>query len=443
MSFKIKDILHNKAKALLKIETEPGLGCTDPAAIGLCSAAAASLLKDRTIESIKVIVSPNIYKNAMGVIIPASGGERGIPMAAAMGSAAGDPANRLQVFSTVDSGGLEKAKTLLKEGCVSAEIREGHAGVYVRTVVLAGGQTAEAVIEGEHNHIKSLSLDGEPQKGHPLLACVPEKETNVEDLEKWLISLSLGDIVALLDDLDSDDIFYVQQGIDLNRALVEYGLTYGPGLGAGKSQQSLVRRGLIKTDMAFRGGMAAAAGIDSRMGGVDLPAMTLAGSGNQGIAAGMPIVAVAGFATLDDDFVLIRAVILSYLITCYIKTRVGRLSALCGSAVASGAGVAAGVGYLLGGSVEKIGGAIMNHIENFSTIICDGAKTGCALKVGEAASSAVKSALMALHGTVVRPADGIIDKGPEVTMCNVGRLTREGLSRMDATILDIMLRKGI
>jgi len=275
------------------------------------------------------------------------------------------------------------------------------------------------------------------------LACVPEKETNVEDLEKWLISLSLGDIVALLDDLDSDDISYVQQGIDLNRALVEYGLTYGPGLGAGKSQQSLVRRGLIKTDMAFRGGMAAAAGIDSRMGGVDLPAMTLAGSGNQGIAAGMPIVAVAGFATLDDDFVLIRAVILSYLITCHIKTGVGRLSALCGSAVASGAGIAAGVGYLLGGSVEKIGGAIMNHIENFSTIICDGAKTGCALKVGEAASSAVKSALMALQGTVVGPTDGIIDKGPEVTMRNVGRLTREGLSRMDATILDIMLRKGI
>ena len=441
MSFTIKDILHNKAKALLHMETDPGLGCTEPAAIGLCSAAAVSLLKDKTIESIEVTTDPNIYKNAMGVIIPASGGECGIPLAAAMGAVVGDPANRLQVFSTVDSEGLEKAKALLKEGKVSAGIKDGHTGLYVKTVVHAEGHTAEAVIEGEHDHIKSLSLDGELQEDHPLLTGVQREGENVEDLENWLISLSLTDIVALLEDLDSDDISYIQQGIDLNMKLVEYGLVHGPGLGVGKSQQSLVRQGLIKKDMAVLGGIVAAAGIDSRMGGVDLPAMTLAGSGNQCIAAGTPIVAVSRFAILDEDLTLIKAVTLSYLVTCYIKTHTGRLCALCGSVVAGGAGVAAGVTYLLGGTVEKIGGAIMNHIESFATVICDGAKTSCALKVGEAASSAVKSALMALQATVVKPIDGIVDKSPEITMSNVGRLAQEGLSRMDPAILHIMLQK--
>jgi L-cysteine desulfidase len=193
--------------------------------------------------------------------------------------------------------------------------------------------------------------------------------------------------------------------------------------------------------MVLAGGIFASAGIDSRMGGAMLPAMTLAGSGNQGIAASTPIVAVTDFTTLEDSLLLVKSVALSYLVTCYIKALAGRIGPLCGSGVAGGAGVAAGVTYLLGGTVEKIGGAIKNHIENFTALICDGAKTSCALKVGEAASSGVKSALMALQGTVVKPVDGIIDESPEATMRNLGKLTRSGLKSMDPAILDIMLHK--
>ncbi len=441
MSFTLKHILHNKAKALLLLETDPGLGCTEPAAIGLSAAAAVALLKEKTIESIKVTTDPNIYKNAMGVIIPGSEGQSGIPLAAAMGAVAGDPENRLQIFSTIDKQGLQKAESLLKEGKVSAEIKEGQAGLYIRTVIKAGSHTVEAVISGRHDHIESLRIDGEFQKDHPLLAGKGSEDSNVEDLKQWLTSLSIGEIVDLLDDLDRDDIAYINRGIDLNMELVKYGLSHGPGLGVGKTQQSLLRQGLLKNDMVLAGGIFASAGIDSRMGGAMLPAMTLAGSGNQGIAASTPIVAVTDFATLEDNLLLIKSVALSYLLTCYIKALADRIGPLCGSGVAGGAGVAAGVTYLLGGTVEKIGGAIKNHIETFAAIICDGAKTSCALKVGEAASSGVKSALMALQGTVVRPVDGIIDESPETTMRNLGKLTRSGLKNMDPAILDIMLHK--
>jgi L-cysteine desulfidase len=441
MSFTLKDILHNKAKHLLHIETDPGLGCTEPAAIGLSAAAAAALLKETTIESIEVATDPSIYKNAMSVIIPGSGGRSGIPLAAAMGAVAGNPENRLQVFSTVDKQGLENAESLLKNGKVSAWIEEGHDGLYVKTVIKAGGHTAEAVITGRHDHIESLSIDGHPQQDHLLLRGVESENLSAEELEPWLTSLSLREMVDLSDDLDRDDITYIQRGIDLNMSLVKYGLSHGPGLGVGKTQQSLLRQGLLKNDMVLAAGMFAAAGIDSRMGGVMLPAMTLAGSGNQGIAAGMPIVAATEFASLEDSLLLIKSVTLSYLVTCYIKTLAGRIGPLCGSAVAGGAGVAAGVTYLLGGTVEKIGGAIKNHIENFATVICDGAKTSCALKVGEAASSGVKSALMALHGTIVKSVDGIIDQTPEATMRNLGKLSRSGLGEMDPAILNIMLNK--
>ena len=441
MGFTLKDILHNKARHLLHIETDPGLGCTEPAAIGLCAAAAAALLEERDIESIDVVTDPSVYKNAMGVIIPASGGQSGIPLAAAMGAIAGNPKNRLQVFSTVDKQGVQNAESLLKDGKVSAEIEEGHDGLYVKTVVKAGGHTAEAVIANRHDHIESLAVDGQLLPDHPLLSGIESKDVGTEDLEPWLISLSLDEMVDLSNGLNRDGATYIQRGIDLNMRLVRYGFSHGPGLGVGKTQQSLLRQGLLKNDMALAAGIFAAAGIDSRMGGVMLPAMTLAGSGNQGIAAGTPIVAASEFATMEDNLLLIKSVTLSYLVTCYIKTLAGRVGPLCGSAVAGGAGVAAGVTHLLGGTVDKIGGAIKNHIENTATLLCDGAKTSCALKVGEAVSSGVKSALMALQGTVVKPVDGIIGGSPEETMGNLGKLVRSGLGGMDPAILNIMLNK--
>jgi L-cysteine desulfidase len=441
MGYGIKDILHNKAKQLLHLETEPGLGCTEPAAIGLSAAAAASVLGQADVDSIDVAVDANIYKNAMGVIIPNAGGEGGVGLAAALGAAAGDARQGLQVFISADAAGLAKAKALLAAGKVAVGIKDDTGGLFVKTTITAGGRVAEAVITGTHDNLVGLTLDGQDMPLPGKAKSGGGENHDLDDLKQWLLSLSLAELVDILDDLDSDDFGYIRAGLSLNTALVDYGLAKGPGIGVGRSQLALVRQGLLQKDMALWASIRAAAGIDSRMGGVPLPAMTLAGSGNQGIAAGMPVAAVSQFAVIEDEFIMLRAMTLSYLVTCYIKASAGLLSALCGSGIAGGAGVAAATAYLFGASLEQIGGAIKNHIENTVAVVCDGAKTSCALKVGEMVGSGVKSALLAMHGCIVRATDGIIDKTPEITMRGMGIISRQGLSGMDPAILGIMLSK--
>ena len=441
MNFTVKEILHNRVRALLHLETGPGLGCTEPAAIGLGAAAAASLLNASELDTIEVTLDPNLYKNALRVIIPGTGGECGHGLAAALGAVAGDAGLRLLVFSRVDREALGRAQALLRANKVRVNLKDGHQGIYVQTVITAGPHTAVSLITGRHDHLESLTLNGQCRETHPLLSRSGREDENLNELEDWLTSLSLGEMVDLLTGLDAEDLSYIQTGIDMNERLVEYGLQHGPGLGVGQAQQRLVRQGLLKPDMALTAGMLAAAAIDSRMGGVMLPAMTLAGSGNHGIAAGIPIVAAAKYAELQKGRGLRHAVTLSYLFSCSIKAMTGRLSAMCGCAVASGAGVEAGVAYLLGGTVEQIGGALMNHLENTAMLICDGAKTGCALKVGEAVASAVKSALLSLQGAVVRPTDGFIGRTVEDTLRHLGALSRQGLAAMDPVILDIMRRQ--
>lgn len=441
MGFNIKDVLHGKARDLIHLETAPGLGCTEPAAVGLAAAAAASLLPGNHLDSVHLTTDPNIHKNAMGVVIPNSGGRASIPLAAAMGAAGGDPEQGLQVFAAVTKPRLATAKRLLQEGRVAVDIAHDAPGLYVKAVVKGGGREAAAVIRAQHDHIVSLALDGAEQSDNPLLAGGQAGDGGLAELEEWLSSLGVEEILNLLEELDREDLDYIRQGLRLNQDLADYGLQHGPGLGVGRTQLSLLRRGMLRKDISLWAGIYAAAGIDARMGGVSLPATTLAGSGNQGIAAGAPIAAAADFATLEEETVMLKAVTLSYLITCRIKAQAGRLSALCGSAVAGGAGAAAGAAYMLGGSARQVGGAVTNHIENTAALICDGAKTSCALKVGEAVSSGVKSALLALSGTVVAPIDGIAGRSGDESMAHLGEISRQGLKSMDPAILDIMLHK--
>ena len=441
MGFSIKDILHGNARQLLHLETDPGLGCTEPAAIGLAAAEAAALLNGAAIESITLETDPNIYKNAMGVNIPNSGSRAGIPLAAAMGAAAGDPAQKLQVFATVSAEGLDKARGLLAQGKVSAGIAPDTHGIFVQATVTGGGHTAKVLITGRHDNVVSRVLDGKELGGAAAAAAAGGADSGLEALEKWLLDLTLADLTDLVDDMDQSDLGYVREGLALNTALVEYGLTHGPGIGVGRTQLGLVRQGLLKKDMVLWAGIRTASGIDSRMGGVPLPAMTLAGSGNQCIAAGIPVVSAAEFVAQDDETLVLKAVMLSYLVTCSIKAGVGRLSALCGSGLAGGAGVAAATAYLFGGTAEKIGGAVKNHLGSFAPVCCDGAKTSCALKVGEMVASAVKSGLLALHGCIIRSTDGIVDESAEQTMRNLAVLSRQGLTGLDPAILDIMLHK--
>jgi L-cysteine desulfidase len=433
MRFTVKDIL--------EMEVTLALGCTEPVAIALGAAAAATLLPAREFDSIEIWIDPNIYKNAMAVTIPGTGGLQGLDTAAALGAYGGDPKRDLEVLESVDEEIIAKAQQLLAAKKVKVNLRE-ELGLHVRTKIVAGTNTAESLIIDLHNNIVSLSLNGVQVTDSPLLASVKGKngKRTLAELEEWLRELTLDEILELTNTLDEDDLNFLQVGVDHNLALAEYGLKHGSGLGIGKAIDRLIKQKLMVKDMSSSAKRLTSAAADARMGGVKLPAMSSAGSGNHGLTAILPIWAIKDFIDHDRQTVL-RAIGLSHIVTAYIKAHTGRLSAVCGCSVAAGAGATAGITYLVGGDVHHMEGAIKNILEDLAGVICDGAKAGCAIKLNTAAGAAVQAALFSLHGVNVKDTDGIIGDSTRKTIQNMGELSHDGMVATDKTILKIMLEK--
>jgi L-cysteine desulfidase len=285
-------------------------------------------------------------------------------------------------------------------------------------------------------------LDGKPVNDATLIpdAGYAAGKPKLAELESWLKGLSLDRLIELLDELDEEDLQFLESGIELNLRLADFGLKHGPGLGVGRALERLVRLGLIQRDMMAAARILTSSAADARMAGARLPAMSSAGSGNHGLTAILPIVAVEEFIS-GDRRTLLEAIGLSHIITACVKAHTGRLSAICGCSVAAGAGATAGITYLMGGTRQHIAGAIQNLTEDLAGVICDGAKGGCALKLSTAAGTAVQAALFSLHGVNVSDTDGIIGRSSEDTMKNIGTLTTQGMIETDRTILSIMLQK--
>jgi len=429
-------------KDILALEVAPALGCTEPVAIALSSAAAASLLPDAAFTSITLWVDPNIYKNGIAVLIPGTNGLCGLDVAAALGAFGGDPKLRLEVLRPITEAVAERAKRFTEENPVNVNIVTDQKGLFIRTVVSTHTDQAECIIRDHHQHIVSLTLNGREMTGHPLLSGEEcgGRRVNLEQVESWLRHLSLKRLVELLDELDAEDLAFLEEGIQTNLRLAEYGLKFGSGLGIGKTFERLVRQRLIRSDMIVAARTLTSAASDARMAGVPLPAMSSAGSGNHGLTATLPIWAVKDYLECDRKTVL-EAIGLSHFLTAYVKAHTGRLSAVCGCSIAAGAGAAAGITYLLGGDLHHMAGAITNLVEDLAGVICVGAKPGCSLKLATAAGTAVQAALFAVHGVRVQATDGIIGFSPEQTMRNVGELSTQGMIATDRTILKIMLNK--
>jgi len=429
-------------KEILRTEVAPALGCTEPVAISLAIAAAASLMSKKEIEFIEIWVDPNIYKNGIAVSIPGTGGLIGLDLAGAIGAFGGDPMRRLEVLEPITDEVVEKAKALVEAEKVKVNLLKDQEGLYIKGIVVGGGNTAECVITDFHDNIVSLSLNNKEITDSPLLKIENENQDkrDVREIEAWLKDVPLVELVRLLDDLDSEDMDFLEEGVRFNLRLAEYGLKHGSGLGIGKTYERLVRQRLIKKDMIVSARILTSAASDSRMAGVKMPAMSSAGSGNHGLTATLPIWAVKDYIDCEKRTVL-EAICLSHLITAYIKAHTGRLSAVCGCSIAAGAGATAGITYLLGGDINHIAGAISNLTEDLAGVICDGAKAGCSLKLSTAAGTAVQSALFSLQGVYVQSTDGIIGPSPERTMQNVGELSTQGMIETDRTILKIMLEK--
>lgn len=435
MKFTVKDIL--------EMEVTLALGCTEPVAIALGAAAAATLLPAKEFDTIEIWIDPNIYKNGLAVTIPGTGGMTGLDTAAALGAYGGSPDRGLEVLESLNDETIAKAKTLLAENRVTVNLRD-EVGLHVRTRLVAGENVAESLIVDLHNNIVGLKLNGEEITTSPLLARTRQKggKRTLAELEAWLRELTLEQILDLTAELDDSDLDFLEVGVNHNLALAEYGLKHGSGLGIGKAIDRLIKQKLMVNDMSTSARLLTSAAADARMGGAKLPAMSSAGSGNHGLTAILPIWAMKDFITHDRETIL-RAIGLSHIITAYVKAHTGRLSAVCGCSVAAGAGATAGITYLVGGDVHHMEGAIKNILEDLAGVICDGAKAGCAIKLNTAAGAAVQAALFSLHGVNVKDTDGIIGNSTQKTIQNMGALSHDGMSHADKTILKIMLEKQL
>ena len=429
-------------KNILTTEVAPALGCTEPVAIALCTAAAVSLIPKEDIQLIEIWIDMNIYKNGIAVCIPGTQGLKGLDMAGAIGALGGDPQRRLEVLEPITDEIVAKAGQLVSAKKVKVNILKDQKGLFIKATVKSNDNIAECIIEDFHDNIVSLRLNNQETSDTPLLKSeeTQKGKVDIRSIAAWLKELSLADLLKLLEDLDSEDLEFLEKGVRFNLRLAEHGLKYGSGLGIGKALERLVRQGLIKRDMMISARILTSAAADARMAGVKMPAMSSAGSGNQGITATLPIWAVKDYVECDKKTIL-ESIGLSHLITAYVKAHTGRLSAVCGCSIAAGAGATAGITYLLGGNLSHIAGAITNLTEDLAGVICDGAKAGCSLKLATAAGTAVQSALFSLQGVQVQPTDGIIGTTPEATMQNIGELSTQGMVETDRTILKIMLEK--
>ena len=414
---------------VLRREVVPALGCTEPIAVALAAAHCRELL-ETVPHRIDVWVSGNLYKNGMGVGVPGTG-MVGLPVAAAFGAVAGDASAGLQVLLGVRPEHAGPARALLEK--VEVAVKDVGDPLYAEVLVEADGRTARVAICHSHTSVVLKERDG------VCLFRAAELSAAGETGETKLPPMTLDSLIDFAVGAPSDDIAFMADAARLNMALADEGLAGKYGLKVGHTLFDQVQLGLLSDDLITLSMRLSAAASDARMDGAMMPAMSNSGSGNQGIAATMPVVAAARLTQADDER-LIRALTLSHIVAIYIKSHQNKLSALCAASTAA-MGAGAAVTWLLGGDKEAIGDCIHNMIGDVSGIICDGAKTSCALKVSTAASAAVKAALMAKNGIRVSRNEGIVAQTPDATIANLGQLSREGMLETDRQILRIMLRK--
>lgn len=420
-------------KQYLERELVPSLGCTEPVAVALAAARASEELGDKKIDRIDIELSDSIYKNGMGVGIPGANGMTGNDLAAALGAIGGDSDLDMQVLRDITEDDVKAALKLMQDGKVSLACMEGMHGVYIHVVVEAGGSVAECRIEGEHNNITSVSLDGDEVKKAPKV----NGEAGQED--DPFIGIRFEELLKLAEELESDDIGLIMDGVLMNRRIAEYGLERKPlsGLGVGAVFNDFIKESRLNEDVLFKIRAYCSAGSDARMAGCTLPVMTVAGSGNQGITSmlSVALLAEALGKSIEDTA---KAVMVSMLTTSYVRSAIGRVTPMCGCVVGAGAGAAAGMTYLMGGDISQIKLAMQTILANLAGIVCDGAKGTCALRVGTAVTEAYLSALMAGYSTGSKNIEGISGPTMERTAQNVSMLNKEGMKLVDKVLIDIM-----
>lgn len=416
---------------LLKDESVPALGCTEPVACALACAKCKEVLGN-TPDQIEVLVSGNIYKNGMGVGIPGSG-MTGLPIAAALGAVCGKTEYGLEVLKEVSvANNLEIAKKLVSEHRVSIRLKEDASDkLYAEAICSLNGHQARVIIIHGHTNIILVEKDNEIVEKKEFSVCASAQKPKRPEL-------SIDRIWDFINTVDTEKIAFLLQGAEMNKTISDAGLNSDYGLCIGRTLKENIEKGVLENDFLNRALIRATAASDARMDGCEKPVMTNSGSGNQGITVILPVVVAAEqFGASREQ--LIRALALSNLVAAHIHYYMGHLSALCGILIAA-TGSASAITYLMGGNKEQVINTIKTMCSNLTGMICDGAKQGCALKVYSGVSAAVQASLLSMRGIKTHN-DGIIEENIETTIKNIGILGTIGMEQTDKTILKIMCNK--
>ena len=421
------DRLYQQYLDILAEELRPAMGCTEPIALAYVGAKARQLL-GKLPERVDIGVSGNIIKNVKSVIVPNTGGLHGIGPAVCAGIVCGDPDQELEVISAVTDAQRAELAAFLNSAQIEIHSAKSCLVFDIDLKLYAGEDSVRLRIVNHHTNLVYMEKNGE------VLLNLPITESSEDHLTDKSC-LSIERIVEFAECLDVEDIRdTVLRQVEYNMAIAEEGLrnTWGANIGS----VILARQGTL---LCKRAAAYAAAGSDARMSGCEMPVIILSGSGNQGITASVPVAVYAKELGKTEEEML-RSVALSDLVTIHQKTGIGRLSAYCG-AISAGCGAGAGIAFLQGGRLHAVAHTVVNAIAILSGTICDGAKPSCAAKIAAAVDAGILGCEMYLEHQQFYGGDGIVTKGVDNTVSNVGRLAREGMRETDKTILKIMLNE--
>lgn len=411
---------------ILQEELVPATGCTEPIAIAYGAAKARELLGVLP-ESVLVEASGNIIKNVKSVVVPNTDSLKGIEAAAAAGIVAGQSDKILEVISEVTPAQRAEIRVYLADHPIVVKPAEGDKVFDILITLRAGNNHVKLRISDYHTHIVYIEKNGEVlfQSGEVLSDSARDMLTDrsclsVEGVLDFASTCNLEDVRAL-----------IERQIDYNYAIAEEGMRHSWGANIGSVLKEHYGVGIYS-----RARYMAAAGSDARMSGCEMPVIIVSGSGNQGITASVPVVEYAKELNVSRDQ-MVRAVLLSDLLTIHLETGIGRLSAYCG-AVSAGCSAGAAIAYLHGGGFREIAHTLVNSLAIVSGMICDGAKASCAAKISAAVDAGLVGYSMFRSGQQFRGGDGIVTKGVEETIRNIGRLGRLGMRETDREIIRIM-----